>query len=188
MTFDFPCPKALQLFLSELSAVQLSQVGSITIRIYGCDDCSGAYSERIYYKWGFVCAKLPSTLHSINFDLCGTRGVGFNTARGFTLGLEDHGVAKQGLRFLRRQVERIALETEVNLLKTLDPCYNIPFTYLGMCPSTVLDSLDAMVRETEDLIANATARKERASEDMDIVRNLRIPSYAGLAAWAKYRA
>ena len=186
MTFDFPCPKALQLFLGKLSAVQLSQVGSITIRIYGCDVCSGGYRERIYYKWGFLCAKLPSTLISIKFDLSDKGAGGFNPARGFILGLEDYKVAKQGLRFLRRQVERIALETEISLLKTLDPDNNMPCTDLGTCPSTVLDSLDAMVREIEDLIANAKAREERACEDIEIVRGFRIPSFAATAAWVKH--
>ena len=153
ITFDFHCPKALQLFLSELSVVQLSQVRSITVRFYGCTVCSGRYGERIYYKWGFVCAKLPSTLISINFDLSGKGGRAYPVTCGISLGLEDHRIAKTGLQFLRRQVERIALETEVKLVKTLDPFDIMPRTYLGTGSPTVLDSLDAMVRETENLIA-----------------------------------
>ncbi|KAM0804824.1 hypothetical protein BDR22DRAFT_885492 [Usnea florida] len=185
LTFDFHCPKALQLFLSELSVVQLSQVRSITVRIYGCTVCSGRYAERIYYQWGFVCAKLPSTLISINFDPSGKGRGAYPVTCGFSLGpedVEDHRIAKNGLQFLRSKVERIALETEVKLIKTLDPFDFIYRRYLGTCSPTVLDSLDAMVRETENLIARpwTSANPGRLGGPSP------VPSFTSLSAYIRH--
>ena len=195
MTFDFSCPFALQLFLSEHSAVQLSQVRSMTIRIYGCNECLGKRKEGIYYKWGGLCAKLPSTLTLINFDLSGGAGGG-RRASSSGLGLENSRLAKQGMQFLRRQVERIALETEVKLLMRPDPYSMIVDRYYGTSPSTVLDGLDVMVRETDVLIANEAKMRKDISmgrnstvlatrEDKEIGRDFSVPSFAIFAAWSK---
>ena len=183
MTFDFSCPKALQLFLDKLSVAQLSQVRYMTIRIHGCNSCSDEYNEATYYKWGVICAKLPSTLISINFDLSGNNGGGCPTSFAWTLGPEKLRLARQGMQFLSGQIGRIALQTEVKLLKKPDPYSRFIYRYFGTSPSTVLNGLEVMVRETETLIANAKARKERerASEDMDIGRNFRVPSFASVA-------
>ena len=182
MTFDFSCPKALQLFLKELSVVQLSQVRFITIRIYGCNVCSCSdncescysdiYNEETYYKWGFLCAKLPSTLISINFDLSSKSGGGYPTCFASSLGPEQLRLAKQGMQFLRRQVRRITLETEVKLLEKPDPYSRSTPRYFGTSPSTVLNGLDVMVRETDVLIGDA---EKKLREDIRRGRNFTNP-------------
>ena len=173
MTFDFSCPKALELFISELSAVQMSQVKSITIRFHGCNDCLGKSNEGIYYKWGNLCAKLPSTLTLINFDLSGG-GPGGCPATSSDLRLENPRLAKQGMQFLHGQVERIALETEVKLIEGLSPYSRMVYRFFGKSPSTVLDSLDVMVREIDVLITNAEAKMR---EDTEMGRNSTVPSF-----------
>ena len=199
MTFDFSCPNALKLFLDELSVVQLSEVRFITIRMYGCQACLGKSNEALYYKWGVLCAKLPSTLTSINFDLSGGSSAGFIGGSVSLVGLNNPKLAKQGTQYLRRQVERIALGTEVKLLKRLDPNSRIYHRYSGTSPLTVLNSLDVIILENDVLIAqdakmreNSTMRRNSTGpssaglatrEDTEMGRDFTVPSFAGLAAY-----
>ena len=155
MIFRFSCHELLHQFLNELSVTQLSQVRSITIQIYGCNTCLVKGTEPIYNNWGSACFQLPSTLDSINFDLSNQTKV-WNENGGFCASFRlprDPMIvkgAKEAMEFFRSQVRRIALEAEVTMVKPLDANLTMvkPAGKVAK-PSTLLDTLDAMVSETD---------------------------------------
>lgn len=152
MFFEFSCHNALHHFLNELAVTsKLPHLRNIIIRIHGCKKCSRDDTDAVYNDWSIVLADLPRTLEVIYFDLSDSNG-GF---RAFQSGLGpwDLTRVKEALDFFRTMISSLA--GELRLVETPDPHFSMPYAWQSTRSKTVLNLVDAMIRETDYSIDEA---------------------------------